>query len=173
MPRMPMRAAALCLCTATAAAAQELSVEMSTPLEAGLLVHTGSFAAGRSYVDSNHCPEGETRPQAAEVRFDPPFREAPQITVSLNHLDFDVLEETPRNVRVRARAENVTQEGMTLVVETWCDTNLHGASGTYLVMGQPAAASGAEASEAVPVEPEQTSSDATLEQEALDLPSEW
>ena len=121
------------------AVAQELSVVASPPLDGSLLVHTGTFSAQRSVVESTSCPRGEShekRQQTAEIVFDPPFREIPQVLVALNELDFGVHDETYREVRVRARAEKVTREAMTLIVETWCDTNMYGSGGTYFAMGQ-------------------------------------
>ncbi len=125
--------------TGTAAIAQELSVEAASPAEGNLLIHSGTFQAQRSLVESRDCQRGERdrRRQTAEVRFDPPFRDTPQVIVSLNMLDFGVYEdETHREVRVRARVDNITPEGMRLIVATWCDTNMYGAAGTYLAMGE-------------------------------------
>lgn len=121
---------------AAPAQAQDLSVQANAPIVSDVLIHSGNFEAGRSTVPAGHCPEtGGTRRQTETVFFDPPYREPPQVLVSLNSFDFGIDGPTPRNPRINARAEQVSRIGMRLVVETWCDTNLIDAGGTYVVMG--------------------------------------
>lgn len=135
MPRKFWPALAMIL-FASPGLAQEISVQMHPPIIADLLINSGSFRAGRSTVPSGHCPEGGARQQTRAVFFDPPYLEAPQVLVALNSFDFAIQQQTPRNPRIIARAESVSRVGMRLVVETWCDTNLISAGGTYLVMGR-------------------------------------
>lgn len=116
--------------------AQDLSVQTSPPIVADLLIHSGNFQAGRSTVPSGHCPENGMRRQTQAIFFDPPYREVPQVLVALNYFDFAIQQETIRNPRINAHAESISRVGMRLVVETWCDTALIGAGGTYSVMGR-------------------------------------
>ena len=115
--------------------AQELVTDPSPPIVSDLLIHSGSFQAGRSHVAPGHCPEVGTRSQTKYVFFDPPFLETPQVVVALNSFDMDA----GRNPRIVARADNVSRIAMRLIVETWCDTNLTSAGGTYMVMGRQGA----------------------------------
>ena len=116
-------------------AAQDLSTQSFLPLTGELLIHSGSFRAQRSTVDGEHCPAGDAgrRSQTTVVRFDPPYREAPQVFLTLNTFEFA----ENRNARIGTRASNVTRTSMMISVWTWCDTNMYAASGTYFAIGQP------------------------------------
>lgn len=141
MPSRPLSLLAALILGAAPLGAQELSdlrVETNPPIQGDLLIHAGSFLAGRSLVPYGECPEGEAgrRQQLAQVVFDPPFQQAPQVVVALNGLNFGQGRDEPaRGTRVIARAQEVTRRGMVVVVETWCDTNLYGVQGSYFAMG--------------------------------------
>ena len=131
---------ALCIAAATLllappAIAQNLSTEASPYTFVGdLLIHSGTFSAERSVVEERvSCQAGqfEQREQTSRVWFNPTFLETPHVIVSLN--SFDLSED--RNARLETRAVDVNPYYMTLVVSTWCDTNLYRARGTYTVMG--------------------------------------
>ena len=164
----------LLILLAAPALGQELSVEPASSSEGSLLIHSGTFTAGPSLVASGHCLQDEVgrRQQMAEVRFDPPFRDTPQVQVALNALDFGVHDETPRNVRLAPRADNVTPAAMTLIVETWCGSNLYGAGGTYFAMGEPEGLSSAEPADLASTPPEPATAAGTSEANS-DLPAQW
>jgi len=100
-----------------------------------LLVQSGKFEAERSTVDEGSCRTGEDgrRAQRSFILFDPPYREVPQVFVSLEAFDFA----QNRNARFAAEAMDVSPYAMTLVVYTWCNTNMYVARGSYFVIGQP------------------------------------
>ncbi len=198
MPTRSFLLAALLLLSAPLAAqdVQELPLEANPPLLGDLLIHAGSFAAERSAVPYDRCPEGPEgrRQQVAQVFFDPPYREVPQVVVSLNWLSFPESDDEPgRGLRVGAYAQDVTRESMTIVVQTWCNSWMNSARGTYLAMG--AAAEGASVDDSslgeppivppVPVErppaepvddaarPDPVEPSQALEEPATALPEEW
>lgn len=114
--------------------AQELATASFPPLTGELMVQSGTFRAQRSTVDGEHCPEGEAgrRSQTTEIRFDPPYREPPQVFLNLNLFEFA----ENRNARIGSSALNVTRDSMLIAVWTWCDTNMYAAAGTYFAIGQ-------------------------------------
>lgn len=67
---------------------------------------------------------------STEITFDKRFTHTPRILVALNKLD------TSRrfNLRVQVKAKNITKDGMTLSIETWSNTILHGAGAAYIAI---------------------------------------
>jgi H-type lectin domain len=126
------------LMTWTTAIAQELRVTVLPaafpPVKGGPLIHQGEFAlSGPSLVPAGQCPTGPAglRRQNKEVVFTPPFAKQPNVSVALHSLDVG----DGRNTRVNAYAIGISRDKMIVVVETWCDTNLYLASGTYVAAG--------------------------------------
>lgn len=104
-------------------------------MSGNLLVHSGKFSAEGSRPEPSSCPSREAgrQVQSSFILFDPPYREVPQVFVALEEFDFA----ESRNLRFGARAVDVDQYSMTLVVWTWCDTVMYMAKGSYFVIGQP------------------------------------
>jgi hypothetical protein len=77
--------------------------------------------------------EGEgTRSFSHVVAFEHAFSAAP--VVHLGIVGADTSKE--HNLRLRARAENVTSSGFTLVVETWLHSQVFGVEVSWLAIGQ-------------------------------------
>jgi len=127
--------AAVLLATAFPAVAADLHAVMRpAPSSGQLQVEVGDFATtGNSLVPAGYCPnnQADMRRQNTAITFSPAFSAPPAVSVSLKSLDAG----DGRNIRVNAYAINVTTTGATVVIETWCDTNLYSASGTIIAVG--------------------------------------
>jgi hypothetical protein len=75
-------------------------------------------------LDSNN---GE-RSMTIEIRFKDPYKQKPNIFVSVSQIDAD--KET--NVRYNVEAISVSRDGFTLKVKTWSDSKLFSLSGYWL-----------------------------------------
>jgi H-type lectin domain-containing protein len=118
------------------AAAEGLSVKMLTVSGPGgdLMVQQGDFAlSGSSLVPAGQCPVGPAgqRLQNTTINFSPPFSSTPTVTVGINEFDSG----DGRNIRIKAFIQNVSATNATLVIETWCDTNLYSVTGSFVAAG--------------------------------------
>lgn len=77
-------------------------------------------------LDSNN---GE-RSMIIEIRFKNPFRQKPNIFISVSQIDSD--KET--NVRYHVEAISVSRDGFTLKVKTWADSKIFSLSGYWLAV---------------------------------------
>ncbi len=77
-------------------------------------------------LDSNN---GE-RSMTIEIRFKNPFRQKPNIFISVSQIDSD--KET--NVRYHVEAISVSRDGFTLKVKTWADSKIFSLSGYWLAV---------------------------------------
>jgi hypothetical protein len=59
------------------------------------------------------------------------FSSAPRVVLGLNSLDFDCR----RNLRVNLTAEGISAAGMTLNLNSWADTVMYSAGGSYILIG--------------------------------------
>jgi len=126
--------AALFVSAMPAAAANLQATMAPAPPASRLQVEVGNFSTtGNSLVPAGFCPTGQAgmRRQNTAITFSPAFSAPPSVSVSLSRLDAG----DGRNVRINAYAMNVTNDGATVVIETWCNTNLYSASGTILAVG--------------------------------------
>lgn len=67
---------------------------------------------------------------STEITFDKRFTHAPRVLVALNKIDAS----KNTNLRIQAKAENITKDGMTLSIETWSGTVLHGAGASWIAI---------------------------------------
>jgi len=119
---------------ASPACAGALHASMKAGGTGALRVDVGTFGtSGSSLVPAGYCPanDADIRRQNTAIQFSPAFSAPPAIAIGLNEVDAG----DGRNIRVNAYAINVTKDGATLVVETWCDTDLYSASGSIVAVG--------------------------------------
>jgi hypothetical protein len=123
--------ASTCLASAILLLAPSLHAQPVSGSGSEQRIFVDSFSAVASISDA--CPTGEagTRRQNFPFAFHPAFKSVPSVTVGLNRLDAG----DGRNVRINAYAINVTKDGATVVVETWCDTHLFSAAGSIIAVG--------------------------------------
>lgn len=99
---------------------------------AGVQIEQGT----QSYFGSPCLPElvsGVKSGNRSEVRhivFDTPFVGEPKIFAALSSID-NFLD---RNLRIRTYAENITNTGFDLVLETWWDTKLCGGTVSWMAI---------------------------------------
>ncbi len=65
-----------------------------------------------------------------EIKFDNPFKETPQIFLSVLQLDAD----KNSNLRYKAEIVSVTKDGFTIKVRTWADSRIFSMSGYWLAV---------------------------------------
>jgi outer membrane usher protein FimD/PapC len=71
--------------------------------------------------------DGE-RQMTIDIDFETPFKEKPQIILSITQMDSD----KEANVRVKVEAISISRDGFTLKVSTWADSKLFSISGYWL-----------------------------------------
>lgn len=65
-----------------------------------------------------------------EIEFDKPFKNKPQILLSISQIDAD----RESNVRYNVTAVSVSKDGFTLKVDTWSDSRIFSISGYWLAI---------------------------------------
>ncbi|CAE6448427.1 unnamed protein product [Rhizoctonia solani] len=65
-----------------------------------------------------------------EIKFDKSFPRPPRVLIALNKFHTS----NKHDLRIEAKAENVTPEGMTLTIKTWGDSVLYEAGADYIVI---------------------------------------
>ena len=71
------------------------------------------------------------RSKRIAVRFSEPFQAPPVVHVSMNMLDLD----SETNPRADLSAEEITEQGFTLVFQTWADTRVARVRADWLAIG--------------------------------------
>jgi hypothetical protein len=71
--------------------------------------------------------DGE-RSMTIDIDFETPFKEKPQIILSITQIDSD----KESNVRVIVEAISISRDGFTIKVSTWADSKLFSISGYWL-----------------------------------------
>lgn len=136
----PSLLCALTALTLAAPASAQLTLKGQAPPvlspTAQLQVYSTDWAAKPSLVAAGHCPTGDAnmRRQIVQWNFPKPFLEAPKVTIALNGFDSG----DGRNIRIATRVDNPTPRSVTLIFETWCDTNIYQAAGSAIAVGRQA-----------------------------------
>ncbi|CAE6452712.1 unnamed protein product [Rhizoctonia solani] len=86
-------------------------------------VHTFAIKSGQFVPDGAKVPVGANIGWTQDVQFMPLFQRVPRVMVALSRVDLG----KEADIRIQATPQNVTKDGMTLVIETWDGGILHSA----------------------------------------------
>ena len=93
-------------------------------------IQSGVWSVSPSLADYSLDTNNGERSMIIEIRFKNPFRQKPNIFISVSQIDSD--KET--NVRYNVEAISVSRDGFTLKVKTWADSKIFSLSGYWLAV---------------------------------------
>ncbi|MFZ1518397.1 MAG: H-type lectin domain-containing protein [Ignavibacteriaceae bacterium] len=93
-------------------------------------IQSGVWSVSPSLADYSLDTNNGERSMIIEIRFKNPFRQKPNIFISVSQIDSD--KET--NVRYNVETISVSRDGFTLKVKTWADSKIFSLSGYWLAV---------------------------------------
>jgi len=93
-------------------------------------IQSGIWSVSPSLADYSLDSNNGERSMIIEIRFKNPFRQKPNIFISVSQIDSD----KQTNVRYNVEAISVSRDGFTLKVKTWADSKIFSLSGYWLAV---------------------------------------
>lgn len=93
-------------------------------------IQSGVWSVSPSLADYSLDSNNGERSMIIEIRFKNPFRQKPNIFISVSQIDSD----KQTNVRYNVEAISVSRDGFTLKVKTWADSKIFSLSGYWLAV---------------------------------------